>query len=62
MGTLSARWFGCWTLPGLLLIVTMGPGDSKLLCGPATRIKGKERYDSKEREPGKNTAITSDLI
>jgi hypothetical protein len=33
----------------------MGPGDhlcydSKLLCGPTTRIEGKERCDSKGRE------------
>jgi hypothetical protein len=32
------------------LIVTRGLGDSKLLCGPTTRIEGKERYDSKGRE------------
>ena len=27
----------------------MGPGDSKLLCGPTTIIEGKERCDRKER-------------
>jgi len=32
------------------LIVTRGPGYSKLLCGPTTRIEGKERCDSKGRE------------
>ena len=32
------------------LFVTRGPGDSKLLCGPTTRIEGKERCDSKGRE------------
>ena len=28
----------------------MGPGDSKLLCGPITIIEGKERSDSKGKE------------
>jgi len=28
----------------------MGPGDSKLLCGPTTIIKGKERCDRKGRK------------
>ena len=27
--------------PHRLLIVTWGPGDSKLLCGPTTRNEGK---------------------
>jgi len=37
-------------------IVTGGPGDSKLLCGP-TRIEGKERCDSKgERRLEKHKA------
>jgi len=26
----------------------MGPGDSKLLCGPTTIIEGKERCDRQE--------------
>jgi len=28
----------------------MGPGDSKLLCGPTTIIEGKERCDRKGRK------------
>jgi len=28
----------------------MGPGDSKLPCGPTTTIEGKERHDRKGRE------------
>ena len=28
----------------------MGPGDSKLLCGPTTIIEGKEGCDRKGRE------------
>jgi hypothetical protein len=28
----------------------MGPGDSKLLCGPTTIIGGKERCDRKGRK------------
>jgi len=28
----------------------MGPGDSKLLCGPTTIIRGKERCDRKGRK------------
>jgi len=28
----------------------MGPGDSKLLCGPTTKIEEKERCDRKRRE------------
>jgi len=32
------------------LFVTRGPGDSKLLCGPTTKIEGKERCDRQGRE------------
>jgi hypothetical protein len=28
----------------------MGPGDSKLLCGPTKIVEGKERCDRKGRE------------
>jgi len=34
----------------ICLFVTRGPGDNKLLCGPTTIIKGKERCGSKGRE------------
>ena len=37
----------------------MGPGDGKLLCGPTTRIEGKERCDSKSCSTGPLSTLTT---
>jgi hypothetical protein len=34
----------------------MGPGDSKLLCGPTTITEGKERCDRKGRKRARKGA------
>ena len=39
----------------------MGPGDSKLLCGPTTIIEGKKRCDRKGRKKARKKAIRSKL-
>ena len=40
-----------------MLVVTRGPGDSKLLCGPTTRIEGKEKFDSKGKEKARKAQV-----